>query len=45
MLTMMIKLQPGCDPATIKAAMRERLDQRHGIAHVTIEVEDPASPG
>ncbi|MDO5758382.1 MAG: cation diffusion facilitator family transporter [Rhodobacterales bacterium] len=45
MLTMMIELQPDSEPSVVKAAIRARLEQRHGIAHVTIEVEDPAPQG
>ncbi len=39
MVTMTIALEDGSDPATVKAAIRERLEERHGIGHVTIELD------
>ncbi len=39
MVTMVVDLDAGGDPATAKAAIRERLKEQHGIGHVTIEVE------
>ncbi len=39
MVTMVVELDAGSDMATIKAAIRARLQERHGIGHVTIEVE------
>lgn len=39
MVTMVIALEEGGDMATAKAAIRDRLKERHGIGHVTIEVE------
>ncbi len=39
MVTMVIELEAGSDMAQAKAAIRGRLQERHGIGHVTIEVE------
>ncbi|MFX0542507.1 cation diffusion facilitator family transporter [Roseovarius sp. S4756] len=39
MVTMRISLEAGTDAATAKSAIRERLQEHHGIGHVTIEVE------
>jgi cobalt-zinc-cadmium efflux system protein len=39
MVTMVVDLDTGGDPAAAKAAIRARLKERHGIGHVTIEVE------
>lgn len=44
MVTMTATLKPGADAPAAKAAIRDRLQERHGIGHVTIEVEtgDPS---
>ncbi len=39
MVTMVIELNAGSDMAQAKAAIRDLLQERHGIGHVTIEVE------
>ncbi|PVA09907.1 cation transporter [Pelagivirga sediminicola] len=39
MVTMVIELEAGSDARAAKQAIRARLDERHGIGHVTIEVE------
>ncbi|MCQ0093922.1 cation diffusion facilitator family transporter [Roseovarius sp. M141] len=39
MVTMVVELDAGSDATTVKTAIRERLQERHAIGHVTIEVE------
>lgn len=39
MVTMTIALDAGADQAAAKAAIRKRLDEQHGIGHVTIELD------
>lgn len=39
MVTMVVELDAGNDAAAVKAAIRDRLQERHGIGHVTIEIE------
>ena len=38
MVTMMVSLEDGADPAGVKAAIRKLLQDRHGIGHATIEL-------
>ena len=42
MVTMTATLEPGADAAAVKAAIRDLLEDRHGIGHVTIEIETGA---
>ncbi len=39
MVTMTISLEDGAAPAAVKAAIRQLLEDRHGIGHVTIELD------
>lgn len=41
MATLHAELAPGTDPQTAKDALRQRLADRFGVDHVTIEIEEP----
>lgn len=44
MATLEATLAPGADGPAVKAAIKRRLREKHGLAHATVEISEPGAP-